>query len=463
MFLHRFWQQRAPLHRILSMILDAIVLVAFCCLLYVLLGGQVHWKTSLFRVSMANVSGPLKVVASAMVIKEVLRLNMGILASLSRKLLPVIGSFFSAFYRREFVIIQWFIINKLNIACSVISLLLSLTFLECYLRYFPHTLPYALGNYVTYGYDTGLSGIYRYNAEMKMELMRPNYKRRMYFNGRYWHHQTDAMGFRNPTNRSSAYVVLLGDSMIYGHGVEETSTIRHHLENILQKPVANLGIQGSSIHQEYQVLKRFGVGLNPHFVFLFFLVNDIRDLVNQMSDEEMQRFLSFPVDDHVSPYYAIPKITYESYALSAYLRELYVVRAFDFFLKYTRMHLINHAIAFGNSWQSVPFFQENPRFLWAMRFHLRALRKIQNLAEKNHFHFVNVFIYTGVSYPDKEEIYEDILEPYCKVHGIHFYNLKDDISLAMARGEELFLKHDGHFTDQGARLVARALARLIQN
>src|SRR5262249_47720172 len=103
--------------------------------------------------------------------------------------------------------------------------------------------------------------------------------------------------FRNPQDRREADVVLLGDSMIYGHGVEEASTVRHHLENLLRRPVANLGIQGAGIHEEYQALKRFGLALEPKYVFLFFLVNDINDALSSLSAEDMQRFLNLPVDD----------------------------------------------------------------------------------------------------------------------------------------------------------------------
>ena len=98
-------------------------------------------------------------------------------------------------------------------------------------------------------------------------------------------------------------MVLLGDSMIYGHGVEETSTVRHHLEQALGRPVANLGMQAAGIHQEYQVLKRFGVPLAPRYVFLFFLVNDIFDLTVALTDQDMERFLALPVEDHTTPYF----------------------------------------------------------------------------------------------------------------------------------------------------------------
>ena len=463
MILQRFWIKHTQLCRTLSIILDATLLVSFSCLLYVLLAGELRWRTALFQVTLANFSGPLKVLGLTTIIRAVLGLNMGICSSITHKLWPYLSTIPSLLNRFELIIIQFFIKEKLNIACSIMVLILSLTFLEFYMRYFPHTLPYALGNHIASGYQTGIYGIYREKPEMKMHLMRPNYKRMMYFNGYYWHHETDAMGFRNPVDRSSANVVLLGDSMIYGHGVEETSTVRHYLENILQKPVANLGIQGSSIHEEYQVLKTFGVNLHPRFVFLFFLVNDIRGLAETLDDKEMIRFISLPVDDHKSPYFEIPETTYESYGLSAYLREFYVVKSFDFMVKYIHTYLFRNANAFENSWHELAFFEANPRFLLAMKFHLYALRKIQNIAKINNFNFVNVFIHTGVSYPDPESIYENILEDYCNTYAIPFYNLKDELILAAAQGKEVVLKRDGHFSDAGARVVASALAKLIQN
>ena len=454
---------QGQLRRTFSVILDAILLLSLCCLLYVLLGGHVRWTTSLFRVTMANIGGPLKVFTFTMMMKGVFGLTSGIFAALSRKPRPFIGGISSAVHQGELGIAHFLSVNKINIACSLLTLLGGLACLEGYLRYFPHTLPYALGNHIASGYHTGTSGIYRDNAAMKMPLMRPNYTRLMYFQGYYWHHQTDAMGFRNPVTRSSADVVLLGDSMIYGHGVEETSTVRHYLEDILKKPVVNLGIQGASIHQEYQVLKNFGLKLRPRFVFVFFLANDIRDLVVQLSGEDMQKFLNLAVDDHTSPYFEIPQIRHKGFSLSTYLRELYMVKAFDFLIKDIRIYLLSNAYALEYSGESLPLFQKNPRLLLAMRFHLYALRKIQHLAERHRFHFMNMFIYTGQFDPDEEGLYEHTLAAYCQTMGIPFYSLKDDIQRAITSGEEVFLKGDGHFAPQGARLVARILAQLIEN
>jgi hypothetical protein len=61
---------------------------------------------------------------------------------------------------------------------------------------------------------------------------------------------------------------LLGDSMIHGHGLEEHSTVRYHLRSLETGGESRRA--GNSIHQEYQVLKSFGLRLKPAYVFLFF-------------------------------------------------------------------------------------------------------------------------------------------------------------------------------------------------
>jgi|HubBroStandDraft_6_1064221.scaffolds.fasta_scaffold720385_2 hypothetical protein len=111
-----------------------------------------------------------------------------------------------------------------------------------------------------------------------MERMRPHYERKMFFNGYHWLHRTDWMGFRNPTDRKQVDIALIGDSMIYGHGLDESETVCSHLERILGRPVANLSEQGGAMDYEYEILKDDAVLLHPFYVFIFFLNNDISDV-----------------------------------------------------------------------------------------------------------------------------------------------------------------------------------------
>jgi SGNH hydrolase-like domain, acetyltransferase AlgX len=95
-----------------------------------------------------------------------------------------------------------------------------------------------------------------------------------------------------------------------------------------------------------------------------------------------------------------------------------------------------------------------------MRFHLHALRKIQNLADRHGFVFVNVFTYSG--HMPHEAAYEKILEAFCGVHAIAFLTLRPAFEQAVRNGENVFLEGDGHLSDGGARLAAQVLARYIE-
>ncbi len=351
--------------------------------------------------------------------------------------------------------------------------------IEIYFRCFTGTLPAALGNYLGGGYHDKLFGIYRYDPKMRMDLMRPNYARAMFFNGLRWHHKTDARGFRNPVDRDRADVVLLGDSMIYGHGVEETSTVRHYLELMTKRSVENLGIQGGYIHKEYQIYKNFGVALRPKYVFLFFLFNDVQDVISdwiRVEKEDVSRFLSIPATDQQKSYFdfKMRKKTWMD-KVKYYLGEIYVFKALGFFTEYMRKNVFAKRIANKggipgtgepaardassverDSWQSFPLFQERPELIPAMRFHLHGLLKMKDLAQKSGSKFVNVFIYTGNK--KEEPTYELVLREFCRKQGICFFSLKDGFAAALKNGERLFLPGDGHFSDRGARLAARLIA-----
>lgn len=434
-----------------SFLLDLFLLLCLISSIFFLVRVVSGWTINYFRFGLED---NLEIyLVFLCIVKILFNLNAG-LTSLFEKT--------HRFENRFFTLLQP---HRGNIALSVLVFLGALLPIEVYFRYFPQTLSQPLGNYLATGYNDNLTGIYRYNPEMKMYLMRPNYEREMYFNGYRWHHKTDAMGFRNPVTFSSADVILLGDSMVYGHGVEESSTIRHFLEEMLQRPVANLGIQQNSIHQEYQVLKHFGMKLQPKYVFVFFMQNDIIDLTMSLHDEEMEKFLAIPISDHKTPYFeATPLLTNWLHPINQYVRELYVIKAYVFLKKYLRTGQYANAENligdYADSWQTLPFFQEQPRLLLAMKCHLHALRKIQDLADTYHFKFVNIFLYTGF-YENEEDIYEQIFQSFCHKHGIAFLSLRDAFQAAFDDGQELLLKVDGHLSEQGARLAAKVLFALI--
>jgi hypothetical protein len=445
----------------LSTCLDMLFLSSAFFLTLTLSGGEVRWTTSYFAFRATHFERPFFLCLLLIGTKTAFGLNRGLFASLSRTRASIVSRIAAGIHHLELALRAFYVANTTNITLTVATSVVLLGSLEVVLRYFVQALPGSLANHLATGYTTEPSGIYRVDAGTKMLLMRPNYERVMYFNGYRWRHKTDSMGFRNPLDRPSADVLLLGDSMIYGHGVEETSTLRHYLENLLGEPVANLGVQGASIHQEYQILKRFGLTLHSRYALVFFLGNDISDLTGYLTDAEMQRLLRLPVSDHSTPYVEIRPLSdrppSHRLRLSAYVDRPYVMKAYEFLKKRTSIAHAEGAGASGEARQSATQGQGDPRMALALQFHLRTLSKIQDLAERHRFRFTHVFIYTGMS--SEERVYESILKSYCEAQGIGFYSLRDGFEAAMREGDELFLRGDGHFADHGARLAARLVYR----
>jgi lysophospholipase L1-like esterase len=125
-----------------------------------------------------------------------------------------------------------------------------------------------------------------------INLHKPNYDARCHWNGYTWRHRTDAWGGRNPETWSKVDIALIGDSMIYGHGVEEEQTAAHFLRERLSAKVANLGVMGDSLPQYLARLRNFALPLQPRVVFvLTFGGNDFSDILQVRTQKMLQDFV----------------------------------------------------------------------------------------------------------------------------------------------------------------------------
>jgi hypothetical protein len=337
------------------------------------------------------------------------------------------------------------------------------------LKYLPLPLADALGTgYVDFG-----NGIYRFNPELNMLRMRPHYRRHMFFSGYFWDHHTDWMGFRNANDREHDDIVLIGDSMIYGHGLEQSSTVSSQLEKLVGRPVANLGIQGGAMDWEYEILRHDAVRLSPQFVFICFLNNDLTDL-GRLSDNELKRFIGLPIDDHTTRYFDF-RGNWHSRSSDFDWRDLYIARGYLFFVHQLGLFLRReppHKIATSlpldsiesnqlsevdaqPGWTREAPFAGNPRMQLAMCFHLRAILKADDFAHRHKSHFAYIFI----PVPQRFDLtYEAIITDYCRLNRIDFFSLRHAYEVAQHSGSEIYLPHDGHLTEVGAKITAQALA-----
>ncbi|AWT60697.1 MAG: hypothetical protein DF168_01916 [Candidatus Moanabacter tarae] len=420
--------------------------------------------------------------------KIILRLDNGLLPKTID--LKVFGSWYQR--RRE-------------IFAMGVSVILCFLTLELGFRNYFHLLPQTIANEVGTGYSEWGRGIDYKDHDTRTFRMRPEYSREMYFNGYRWYHQTDSRGFRNDIEYTSANIVLIGDSMIYGHGVESDFTVASNLEQLTGRKVYNMGKQGASIHEEFQFLLRDALLLAPDWVFVFFLNNDLNDLTVKLSAEEQINFINSAVSNPFYSYvskkargakpilHALEQRLLYSPTLRLYRAgTLYLrkwCRAFGAELlakaratlvdqvqvppmasiakvrlpeasKFSNpesnhkelIESLNHDDFLGVYKGSEPFISR-PDYLRAMRFQLHALKKIQFLGQQDTFNWGFVYIYTGQQY---DGIYDEIFGKFCKIEGIEYLSLRE--TFETEKHSRLFLPNDGHFSPKGAYITAQALS-----
>jgi hypothetical protein len=149
---------------------------------------------------------------------------------------------------------------------------------EVGLRLWPGPLGQAFVNGVHSRYSTREGGMYYRDPRLGMVFMIPNYRTQMQYNGYAWTHESDALGFRNRAVSIPGDIVLLGDSYIYGHGVDIENTVGAFLERMTGLRVANLARQGDCVFQQAYLLTEYIGMFRPRHVLYFFSENDIGDL-----------------------------------------------------------------------------------------------------------------------------------------------------------------------------------------
>ena len=180
-------------------------------------------------------------------------------------------------------------------AAVLFGLALACVVIEGAVRVFPGLLSSKLRHAAFSKYDTLPGGIFLTEGITRMRFMRADFTTRAYSHGRFWTHSTDGHGFRNPAGLTDRRVLLLGDSLVYGHGVEGDQTVGHYLRN---RGVAayDLSAQGQCLYEHYVLARLFLEEFHPETVLLFVFVNDIRDLEKTRRTElvpELQEIHSF--------------------------------------------------------------------------------------------------------------------------------------------------------------------------
>lgn len=348
------------------------------------------------------------------------------------------------------------LIEKLTLL--VLSTLFALSVLECTIRLYPGVLGRHYVNGVLNKYTYKPGGIYLYDPVAKVKLMIPNFRTEMYYNGYTWLHQTDGHGFRNRETRNQGDILLLGDSFIYGHGLDIQQTVGAFLEQYCRCSVINLARQGDDSYQEAYVLTQYIGQFKPWRIVYFYMQNDIDDLYGYLSDQELTKFIDTPVPeigfraaDTVAN--LIEARDQEEYAskhsgsiseqLGRRLRLFGIMGLINWYRNLSRLRRLSS--------DRIHNINDDESIGW--RFTKKAVQYMNYIGKRNNAEFLIAPI------TPKNPKHFDILRKLAQENNISFV----DTSVLKTSDPTLWLPGDGHFTEKGAKTVAGIVWEYLKN
>jgi hypothetical protein len=258
------------------------------------------------------------------------------------------------------------------------------------------------------------------------------------------------IGFRDDgLDKEETLAVVVGDSFVFGLGVDLQEVWTEIVEKEVGKDVVNMGTPTHGTINEYLVLKDYGMKIDSEYVVLMFFQNDITDNYGYLNsgDQRLKRLV---------------KSSYLADSISAYIGRLTAKRG-D----------IEEYEIYGNKFYMVPnLWKINDQYQVGLEEFKSNLEKIRSLAESDDRKFLVVVM------PPKEEVYYGLIEArhgsekwsdikkrsedvsdVCLSGGYDCIYLADEIRKSDA---PVYYKYDGHLNEAGNRLVAQALIKALE-
>lgn len=291
----------------------------------------------------------------------------------------------------------------------------------------------------------------------------------------------DRRGFRNSDDRTTAEVIVLGDSLIEGLHVSEADLVTTNLARALRCPVANLARTGDGPQQELEVLRRYGLPLGPSTcLWAFYEGNDLDDADRY---EENQKHVAQAARENPSRQLYARSL---SRNLLAYVIRTWIHpeprqparRTTGWFLDAAGAQL---PIYFGSDVRRDSSSPEEAaiRESSGLKRFRKTLVAARELCAQNKIELVVVFI------PTKFRVYRDLCafdpDSPCPAWSVDelpaavgelvsevsdeigYLDLSEGFRKAASQGELLYLPDDTHWTSEGHRLSAHAIAEYLRH
>jgi hypothetical protein len=323
---------------------------------------------------------------------------------------------------------------------------------------------------LAYGrYHTDAGGIY-YRDPWLGNAMHPSLDRQLFWNGHWWKHQANSFGYRGAAV-PEASAVFLGDSMIYGHGVEEDATVASQYAALANESAANLGQQGICGLQELAIFDRHVEAKHPRLVFLCCHPNDIPEATMWYDREDLERFVSKPAGNARLPmvrkkYWPKTGERVVRFWNRRVALPLHASGAIKALLKYGRASAEGQPSAAMTEERFLPSENELHRDLHseapgasaeeALGWRVQRV-VLERLAQRCRQQGATLIVF-DIGYPFRHS--EAIEQMASSVGALYTPAGRRVLERAQA-GEDLYLANDGHWNAAGCRAVAEELVEFL--
>ena len=291
----------------------------------------------------------------------------------------------------------------------------------------------------------------------------------------------DAPGFRDDGIVRPVFSVFLGDSFVWGYGVDIADSVSERFEQLIGKDSVNMGMTSWTSPIQYaRAFEKYGITLKPQYVFIgFFVGNDFGDVVSFSEWEESHTNRSYPewYTNRVRGYstegqlYRIRRSLYDHSSLYRLLSERINFSDIASNISDNIVHVNLRTSDLYLNKQELP--THVPGLTKQVESVTKALKEIKERGKQNNIIPI-VFII-----PTKEMVYQDyfsspelktIEDPrYSAVLTIlgklemNYVDLLPVFKEKASDGDQLYFSYDGHWNAQGHLLAAELIRDFVDS
>lgn len=261
-------------------------------------------------------------------------------------------------------------------------------------------------------------------------------------------------GYRGPEASGEPEVLFLGDSFTFGFGLNNDQTIPAKVCGALNRRCANLGYSGSGTVQQMEILKHFLDTYDWH-------PREVRLLVMAVSSRAMSGN-DFEDNLSIGRYLETPTSAAARWRSDTkLLADVPLQRIKYWALKTSNLARILMYVAGRELRRRLRPAQPIPEFDEAMAYTRQALNDFAALAEEKAFRCRVFFLsplaeLVNSAHQQTFALLQTLTPAKCSLDSLN------PALLATGKPEQYFYALDGHYTPEGARLIADHMASLDQ-